>query len=314
MSMIHVIGDVILDRYINGSVERVSPEAPVPVVNMYSQENKLGGAGNVASMLSDFRAPLKVWTSFASDSVGEIISNLLLSREIDVHNFKKSEVSTCKTRILAGGQQIVRLDEEKNSLPISKDELDLMVSQIKPEDRVIISDYDKGLLPALGHFLYALKKKNVETYVDPKGSDFSKYRNCFLIKPNIKELGLATLAGNELDTESKVRLLMQNSEADVCLLTKSAEGMSLYNSKSKQDFEIIPSEVYDVTGAGDTVIAALAFARFKQLNLTDAASFSNYCAAYAVTKIGCAEMNIPELSVIMSNHQTFIDILPIIKE
>ena len=189
-----------------------------------------------------------------------------------------------------------------------------MVSQIKPEDRVIISDYDKGLLPALGHFLYALKKKNVETYVDPKGSDFSKYRNCFLIKPNIKELGLATFAGNELDTESKVRLLMQNSEADVCLLTKSAEGMSLYNSKSKQDFEIIPSEVYDVTGAGDTVIAALAFARFKQLNLTDAASFSNYCAAYAVTKIGCAEMNIPELSVIMSNHQTFIDILPIIKE
>ena len=78
MSMIHVIGDVILDRYINGSVERVSPEAPVPVVNMYSQENKLGGAGNVASMLSDFRAPLKVWTSFASDSVGEIISNIIL--------------------------------------------------------------------------------------------------------------------------------------------------------------------------------------------------------------------------------------------
>ena len=312
--MIHVIGDVILDRYINGSVERVSPEAPVPVVNMYSKENKLGGAGNVASILSDFKAPLKVWTSFASDSVGEIISNILLGREIDVHNFKKSEVSTCKTRILAGGQQIVRLDEERKSLPISEDELDLLASQIKPEDLVIISDYDKGLLPALGNFLHALKEKNVETYVDPKGTDFSKYRNCFLIKPNIKELNLATLVSNELDTESKVRLLMKNSSSDVCLLTKSAEGMSLYNLKSKQDFEIIPSEVYDVTGAGDTVIAALAFARFKQLSLTDAASFSNYCAAYAVTKVGCAEMNISELCRIMSNHRKFIDILPIIEE
>ena len=163
MSMIHVIGDVILDRYINGSVERVSPEAPVPVVNMYSKENKLGGAGNVASILSDFKAPLKVWTSFASDSVGEIISNILLGREIDVHNFKKSEVSTCKTRILAGGQQIVRLDEERKSLPISEDELDLLASQIKPEDLVIISDYDKGLLPALGNFLHALKEKNVNS-------------------------------------------------------------------------------------------------------------------------------------------------------
>lgn len=312
--MIHVIGDVILDRYINGSVDRVSPEAPVPVVNKSSQENKLGGAGNVASILSDFKAPLKVWTSFAHDSVGEIVSDLLLHRKIDVHNFQKSEVSTCKTRILAGGQQIVRLDEEKKSSPISEDELNLMVSQINSGDRVIISDYNKGLLPALENFLYALRRKNVETYVDPKGVDFSKYRNCFLIKPNIKELGLVTFASQEIETDLKVRHLMQNSGADVCLLTKSAEGMSLYDSKSKQDFEVIPSEVYDVTGAGDTVIAALVFARFKQLNLTNAASFSNYCAAYAVTKIGCAEMNISELSKIMSNHQSFIDILPNTKE
>ena len=105
--MIHVIGDVILDRYINGTVDRISPEAPVPVVNMYSQENKLGGAGNVASMLSDFRVPLKVWTSFASDNAGELVNNLLIDRKIDFHNFQKSEVSTCKTRILAGAQQIV---------------------------------------------------------------------------------------------------------------------------------------------------------------------------------------------------------------
>ena len=128
--MIHVIGDVILDRYINGSVERVSPEAPVPIVNKCSQENKLGGAGNVASILSDFDAPLRVWTSFASDSVGEIVSDLFLYRKIEVHNFQKSEVSTCKTRIIAGGQQIVRLDEEKKSSPVSEDELNLMVSQI----------------------------------------------------------------------------------------------------------------------------------------------------------------------------------------
>ena len=312
--MIHVIGDVILDRYINGTVDRISPEAPVPVVNMYSQENKLGGAGNVASMLSDFRAPLKVWTSFASDNAGDLVKNLFISRKIDFHNFQKSEVSTCKTRILAGGQQIVRFDEEKKSLPISEGELEFMESQIKSEDRVIISDYDKGLLPALGNFLYALKKKNVETYIDPKSTDFGKYKNCFLIKPNLKELGLATLENKALDTDSKVKYLMQKSEADVCLLTKSAEGMSLYHSEGRQDFEIIPSEVYDVTGAGDTVISAFAFARFKQLSISNSALFSNYCAAYAVTKIGCAEMNISDLSIIMSNHKSFIDILPVLQE
>ena len=135
-----------------------------------------------------------------------------------------------------------------------------------------------------------------------------------MIKPNLKELGLATLENKALDTDSKVKYLMQKSEADVCLLTKSAEGMSLYHSEGRQDFEIIPSEVYDVTGAGDTVISAFAFARFKQLSISNSALFSNYCAAYAVTKIGCAEMNISDLSIIMSNHKSFIDILPVLQE
>ena len=112
--MIHVIGDIILDCYINGIVDRVSPEAPVPIVNIPSQENRLGGAGNVASVLSDFKTKVKIWTSFASDDAGETIQKLLLNRQIEVHNFKISKISTRKTRILAGGQQVVRLDEEKN--------------------------------------------------------------------------------------------------------------------------------------------------------------------------------------------------------
>ncbi|MBL6769285.1 MAG: hypothetical protein ISQ20_07370 [Alphaproteobacteria bacterium] len=308
--MIHVIGDIILDCYINGGVDRVSPEAPVPIVNIRSQENRLGGAGNVASVLSDFKTKVKVWTSFASDDAGETIKRLLLNRQIEVHNFKTSEISTRKTRILAGGQQVVRLDEEKKSLPISNDALTSIASQINPRDQVIISDYDKGLLPFLGDFLYALKQKKVETYIDPKGSDFGKYKNCFLIKPNMKELRLATLEKPDMDIDAKVGLSIQNAGADACLLTKSADGMSLYSADKKQDFDIISSEVYDVTGAGDTVIAALAFARSKQLSLTDAASFSNYCAAYAVTKIGCAQMDIPELTNIMSQNEAFLNILP----
>ena len=162
----------------------------------------------------------------------------------------------------------------------------------------------------MGDFLYALKQKKVETFIDPKGSDFGKYRNCFLIKPNMKELRLATLEKPDMDIDAKVGLSMQNAGANACLLTKSADGMSLYSADKKQDFGIISSEVYDVTGAGDTVIAALAFARSKQLSLTDAASFSNYCAAYAVTKIGCAQMDIPELTNIMSQNEAFLNILP----
>ncbi len=311
--MIHVIGDVILDCYISGSVDRVSPEAPVPIVKIHSQKNRLGGAGNVASVLSDFKTAVKVWTSFASDEAGEMLQALLLSQQIEVHNFQISETSTRKTRILAEGQQVVRLDEEKKSAPISEDALTSIISQINPKDQVIISDYDKGLLPLLGDFLYALKQKKVETYVDPKGSDFSKYKNCFLIKPNMKELRHATLEKPDSDIDAKVRFLMQKAGADVCLLTKSAEGMSLYSPDKKRDFGIISSEVYDVTGAGDTVIAALAFARNKQLSLTDAASFSNYCAAYAVTKIGCAQMDIPELTYIMSQNEAFLNILPDVK-
>ena len=311
--MIHVIGDIILDCYINGSVDRVSPEAPVPIVNICAQENRLGGAGNVASVLSDFNAAVKVWTSFAPDEAGDMLQKLLSSRQIEVHNFQKSEMSTRKTRILAGGQQVLRLDEEKKSLPISDDALKFVASQINSKDQVIISDYDKGLLPFLGDFLYTLKQKQVETYVDPKGSDFGKYKNCFMIKPNIKELRTATLENPEMDIDDKVWLSMQKARADVCLLTKSSDGMSLYSANKKQDFDIISSEVYDVTGAGDTVIAALVFARNRQLSLTDAASFSNYCAAFAVTKIGCAKMDIPELANIMSQNETFVDILPNVK-
>ena len=312
--MIHVIGDIILDCYIKGSVDRVSPEAPVPIVNIFSKENRLGGAGNVASMLSDFETAVKVWTSFSSDKAGETIEALLLKQQIEVHNFQTSELSTQKTRILAGGQQIVRLDEEIKSTPISDDTLSSIVSQINSEDQVIISDYDKGLLPALGNFLYALKQKNVETYIDPKGSDFSKYKNCFLIKPNMKELRLANSENPGIDTDEMVRSSMQNARADACLLTKSSKGMSLYSMDGKKDFGIISSEVYDVTGAGDTVIASLAFARYKNLSLSDAALFSNYCAAYAVTKIGCAQMDMPELSAIMSENKKFLNILPEVKE
>ena len=214
----------------------------MPIVNIRSQENRLGGAGNVASVLSDFKTKVKVWTSFASDDAGETIKRLLLNRQIDVHNFQTSEISTRKTRILAGGQQVVRIDEEKKSLPISNDALTSIVSQINPRDQVIISDYDKGLLPFLGDFLYALKQKKVETYIDPKGSHFGKYKNCFLIKPNMKELRLATLEKPDMDIDAKVGLSIQNAGADACLLTKSADGMSLYSADKKQDFGIISSD------------------------------------------------------------------------
>ena len=139
----------------------------------------------------------------------------------------------------------ISFDEEKNSLPISDDALKFVASQINSKDQVIISDYDKGLLPFLGDFLYTLKQKQVETYVDPKGSDFGKYKNCFMIKPNIKELRTATLENPEMDIDDKVWLSMQKARADVCLLTKSSDGMSLYSANKKQDFDIISSEVYE---------------------------------------------------------------------
>ena len=311
--MIHVIGDIILDCYINGTVDRVSPEAPVPVINIKSQENKLGGAGNVASVLSDFNSPVKVWTSFANDENGKILQDLLFRKKIEVHNFALSEVSTCKTRILASGQQVARLDKEINSTALGVEELALIIHEIKPGDSLIVSDYSKGLLPPLADFLYKLKQKNIETYIDPKDADISKYKHCFLLKPNLKELKLATLSVPDIDIDAQANWVMQQAQADICLVTKSSEGMSLYSTDGRFDFEVIPRQVYDVTGAGDTVIAALAYARYKGLSLTDAAFFANYCAAYAVTKIGCARMNIAELSTIMSDNQICLDILSDVK-
>lgn len=294
--MIHVIGDIILDSYIIGTVDRISPEAPVPVLNIKETFDRLGGAGNVASVVADLGKDVHIWTTFADDDAGGRTGQLLEDKGIRVHQFKNTQTTTRKTRIISGSQQIVRIDEEQQCEALQHDQIDSLIAQVNTGDQVIVSDYGKGLIPAHSNMFENLGTIGAETLVDPKSHDFSKYKNCFLIKPNLNELRHATISTSSGNVEEGISKVFEVTAAHACLLTKSAAGMTLFESEKRHDLTAAAREVYDVTGAGDTVIAALAVARECGASLLEAAVFANYCAALAVTQLGCADIDTDKLS------------------
>lgn len=300
--MIHVVGDIILDSYIIGTVDRISPEAPVPVLNITETFDRLGGAGNVASVVADLGKKVQVWTSFADDDAGDVIGQLLEDKGIQIHQFKNTKRTTRKTRIIAGSQQIVRIDKEQQCEALSEDQIDRLLGKASNGDQVIISDYGKGLIPSHSHMFESLAEIGAQTLVDPKSHDFSKYKGCFFIKPNLNELKHATEDISSSNVKDGIDRVFDVTEAHACLLTKSAAGMTLFENEEHHDLNAAASSVYDVTGAGDTVIAAIAVARECGASLLEAAIFANYCAALAVKQLGCAGIDIDELSSLLDKN------------
>ena len=304
-----VIGDLMLDHYILGNATRLSPEAPVPVVNVKSENKIIGGAGNVANNIIALGGKVSIAGVIGTDVFGDDIRQMLAEKgaQIDGIVTETDRSTTIKTRVLAGSHQIVRIDREV-SHSISNHTATILFegikSQIESADIIILSDYNKGVLTKelcqkVISFA-ALHQKKV--LVDPKGIDYTKYQNAFVIKPNKKEL-IETSRVEKLHNQEQLKLaadrIFEQTQADHLVVTLSEEGMALI---SKSHISILPvqaTEVFDVTGAGDTVIATMAFALALGLSLEEACKVANFAAAIVIRHVGSACTSVSEILSIM---------------
>jgi len=298
-----VIGDLMIDHYLWGSCERISPEAPVQVVDIANETTVLGGAGNVINNLTALGAKVSVSSVIGDDENGLELLKMLEDINVDSKNIitQEGRKTSKKSRVIAVSQQILRYDREsKNEVEDASvyNIVDSLSLNIATYDVVILSDYGKGVLTdALCSKVIALAKKNdVKVLVDPKGSDFSKYRGAYLLTPNKKEAILAT--GIEIADESSLEKallkLKEECQLEISLITLSEDGIATYENEVEV-FPTVAKEVFDVTGAGDTVIASIAFALSVGKSIQDTAAFANLAAGVVVGKIGSATVSIDEI-------------------
>ncbi|CAO80273.1 Carbohydrate kinase, PfkB [Candidatus Cloacimonas acidaminovorans str. Evry] len=300
-----VLGDIMLDEYLWGKVQRISPEAPVPIIEVNSTDYRLGGAANVAMNLSVLNAKVDLVGVCGKDTQAEIIVQQLKKREMPVEGifFDPSRPTTLKTRIGSVSQQIVRLDREEvaeidNS--IQKEIFNYLVKIIPLCDALLIEDYNKGLLSfnlITDVLQLALKHKKMVA-VDPKYSNFSSYGGVEIFKPNYREL--ESYMGRKLtdqdDFERSTEELRQRMSIKHLVVTKGSEGMYLFSeNKPVNHLPSFAREVFDVSGAGDTVISALTLAYLYDRNIETAALIANHSAAVAVAKKGTASVSIEEI-------------------
>lgn len=298
-----VIGDLMIDHYLWGDCNRISPEAPVQVVDIAKETTVLGGAGNVINNLNTLGAKVSVSSVIGGDDNGIELLAMLKDIDVDTKNIivQNGRKTSKKSRVIAVSQQILRYDNESKEditdLSI-KNLLESLSKDIHLYDVVILSDYGKGVLT--DSFSQAIIKlanlKNVKVLVDPKGSDFSKYKGAYLLTPNKKEAVLAS--GISIDDDKsleKVLLkLKQECDLDISLVTLSEDGIAIFDKELKK-FPTVAKEVFDVTGAGDTVIASIAFAISITKSIEEMASFANLAAGVVVGKIGSATVSIDEI-------------------
>jgi len=298
-----VIGDLMIDHYLWGSCERISPEAPVQVVDIAKETTVLGGAGNVINNLNALGANVSVSSVIGDDDNGSELKEMLSSINVDSSNLvvQKSRKTSKKSRVIAVSQQILRYDKEsKNEIEDAsvKKIIDSISDSISSYDAVILSDYGKGVLTAeLCQGIISLaKERGIKVLVDPKGSDFSKYKGSYLLTPNKKEAVLATNIDIKDDISLKEALLKLKNEIelDISLITLSEDGIATYDDEVKR-FPTVAKEVFDVTGAGDTVIASIAFALSAGKTIEETASFANLAAGVVVGKIGSATVTLNEI-------------------
>jgi D-beta-D-heptose 7-phosphate kinase / D-beta-D-heptose 1-phosphate adenosyltransferase len=301
-----IIGDVMLDRYLWGDVERISPEAPVPVFHLRKQSEIPGGAGNVVSNLAGLGCSVTLIGVRGDDAAGQRLNGLLQHAGIQTRILIDSERPTVtKTRIVSHGQQLLRLDEEEISpvnAEIRNEILELVEAHLPKYNAIILSDYGKGLLQAkeLAQSVIDLANNhNIPIIIDPKGKDWERYRGATCVTPNTKELELV-YGGAAADKEQLVqamRTTLLQYDLSWLVVTRGALGMCLMNQSQAPVFiPTVARQVYDVSGAGDTVIATLALGVGSGLTFPDGAKLANLAAGIVVGKMGTQPINLFELS------------------
>ena len=303
-SKILVIGDAMLDKYSFGSTNRISPEAPVPVLKIEKEILKPGGAANVAANVKSLGHDTSLVTKIGIDNNGKILRSLLKSLKINLTSpSDKTFKTTTKTRILSQNQQLMRIDDESsNNLEDKKTFFSGLEKLIKNSDAVIFSDYSKGSLKNISSLIKIANKFKKPVFIDPKGDNFSSYKNAFAITPNLKEFeNIVGYCKNHKDIISKAKLLSKKLNIDSILVTLGSDGMILVR-KNKKSFHIKATsakEVYDVTGAGDTVIAVLCATYLSYKDDDDmyfAAVVANIAAGEVIKKLGAHSISAEELS------------------
>lgn len=298
-----VIGDLMIDHYLWGSCERISPEAPVQIVDIAKETTVLGGAGNVINNLKALGAKVSVSSVIGKDENGTELIDMLKKIGVEaggiiIQNGRKTPK---KSRVIAASQQILRYDKEsKEEIEKSSVEkiLNSLTNSVSEYDAVILSDYGKGVLTneLCQGVIKLCNKEGIKVLVDPKGSDYSKYSGAYLLTPNRKEAMLATKIEIKDKVSLKEALLKMKKEADlvISLITLSEDGIAVFDDEMKI-FPTVAKEVFDVTGAGDTVIASIAFALSVKKSIADAAKFANLAAGVVVGKIGSATVTLDEI-------------------
>ena len=293
---IAVVGDLILDQYIWGVVDRISPEAPVPVVDVKREDFSLGGAANVASNVVSLGANATVVGLMGDDLHGRILKGLLEDKGISTDGlFIGRRPTTVKTRVIAHNQQVVRFDrEDRRQISEKRSRLirEFLLDNKQKWDAVIVSDYKKGMITAslMKFIIRELKTAGTFVAVDPKIGHFNLYKNVSIITPNLKEAS----SGAMVDIENQKTLhkagtkLLNKLNCDYVLITRGEHGMSLFDKRTVTHIPTVAKSVYDVTGAGDTVIATLTVAYVSGAPLRDAAIVANHAASVVVSKLGTA--------------------------
>jgi len=294
-----VIGDVMLDRYWSGQAARISPEAPVPVVRVKSIEDRVGGAGNVALNIAKLGGNVTLLGVVGDDAEGDEIKRLLEAEGVDCDFVVEREIrSICKLRVMAQHQQLIRIDFEETSLKFDSDALLAKLAEHLPKnDTVVFSDYGKGTLADVSAYIIEAKQAGLKVLVDPKGADYQRYAHADLITPNLSELqAVVGVAENEEDLVKKGRALLTLHQIPTLLLTRGEAGMTLIQEAQVHSLPAQAKDVFDVTGAGDTVIAVMALAVALDMALYDAMYLANLAGGIVVGKLGTSTVSMQELT------------------
>ncbi|OWY27660.1 D-glycero-beta-D-manno-heptose-7-phosphate kinase [Herbaspirillum robiniae] len=293
-----IVGDVMLDRYWFGEVNRISPEAPVPVVRVEKREERLGGAANVARNTASLGARTALLGVTGDDEPARVVDAMLGEMGIASHLNRDASISTIvKLRVIGRQQQLVRIDfEEAPTDTVLRDKLTQFNSLVANYDVIIFSDYAKGSLVNVAEMIATARQQGKRILVDPKGDDFARYAGASILTPNKSEL--VRIVGQwkgEEDLTARAQNLRASLNLEALLLTRSEEGMSLYREGDVQHFPTMAREVFDVSGAGDTVIATLAVMLGAGASLVDAVTMANRAGGIVVGKLGTATVTREEL-------------------
>jgi rfaE bifunctional protein kinase chain/domain len=295
-----VVGDVMLDRYWFGDVNRISPEAPVPVVRVERREERLGGAANVARNIATLGAGVGLLGVVGQDEAGAVVDGMLAELGIANYLNRDAAISTIiKLRVIGRQQQLLRVDfEEAPTDTVLRDKLTQFSALVADYEVIVLSDYAKGSLVNVAQMIAIAKQHGKRVLVDPKGDDFLLYKGASLLTPNKAEM--AHIVGkwkSEQELAAKAQALMQTLELEALLLTRSEEGMTLFSGADVINIPALAREVYDVSGAGDTVIATIAVMLGAGFPIIDAVQMANRAGGIVVGKLGTATVSRDELAI-----------------